>query len=184
LPPDLREDPTYTLNSYNWISFGTWEFDAHRRTGYLGDVEYFDHEIAAEEEENDQEDADEDEDEHVECADYDHDDGGPAWDPETQPPDINEEEAIVMALANSELDELSSLCGTGSQSSSTSPRSRREDRRLLRPCRRVPTTARQLLLRHGIRGYLHHSLLRRRRPCRSCRSLPYLLHRRRTSFHG
>jgi hypothetical protein len=39
-------------------------------------------------------------------AEYDHDDGGPAWDPETQPLDISEEEAIAMALANSELDEL------------------------------------------------------------------------------
>jgi hypothetical protein len=33
LSPDLREDPAYALNSYNWISFGTWEFDARRRAG-------------------------------------------------------------------------------------------------------------------------------------------------------
>ncbi|MBS2180363.1 hypothetical protein KFZ29_25365, partial [Salmonella enterica subsp. enterica serovar Typhimurium] len=80
LPPDLREDPTYALNSYNWISFGTWEFDARRRAAYLADVDYFEREITAEEEENDQEDADEDsdedEDEHedVTMAQYDHDD--------------------------------------------------------------------------------------------------------------
>ena len=47
LPPVLREDQAYALNSYNWISFGTWEFDARRRAGYLGDVEYFDREIAS-----------------------------------------------------------------------------------------------------------------------------------------
>jgi hypothetical protein len=76
--------------------------------GYLADVDYFEREIAAEEEENDQKDADEDgdEDEDVTMAQYDHDDGGPAWDPETQPPDITEDEAIAMALANSELNEL------------------------------------------------------------------------------
>jgi hypothetical protein len=121
LPSYLREDQAYALNSYNWISFGTWEFDVRRRAGYLGDVDYFEREITAEEEENDQEDADEDEDEDkdadededededVNMAHYDHDDGGPAWDPETQPPDISEEEAIAMALANSEQDELNEL---------------------------------------------------------------------------
>ncbi|KAK1631985.1 hypothetical protein QYE76_006300 [Lolium multiflorum] len=40
LPPDLREDPAYALNSYNWISFGTWELDAQRCAAYLGDVDY------------------------------------------------------------------------------------------------------------------------------------------------
>jgi hypothetical protein len=98
LPPDLQEDPVYALNSYNWISFGTWEFDARCRTGYLGDLEYFDREIATEEEENVQKD--DDEDQQVERADYDHDDDGSAWDPETQPPDIAEDEAIAMALAS------------------------------------------------------------------------------------
>ena len=113
LPPDLREDPAYALNSYNWISFGAWEFDARRRAAYLADVDYFEREIAAEEEENDHEDADEDgdkdEDGDVTMPQYDHDDGGPAWDPENQPPDISEEEAIAMALANSEQDELNEL---------------------------------------------------------------------------
>jgi hypothetical protein len=51
LPSDLREDPAYALNSYNWISFGTWEFHARRRAGYLANVDYFEREIAAEEEE-------------------------------------------------------------------------------------------------------------------------------------
>jgi hypothetical protein len=50
---NLREDPAYALNSYNWISFGTWGFDARRRARYLGDLDYLDREIAAEEEEND-----------------------------------------------------------------------------------------------------------------------------------
>jgi hypothetical protein len=40
LPPDLREDPVYVLNSYNWISFGAREFDSRRQAGYLGDVDY------------------------------------------------------------------------------------------------------------------------------------------------
>ncbi|KAK1612183.1 hypothetical protein QYE76_035856 [Lolium multiflorum] len=79
------------------------------RMTYLGNIDYFDHEIVAEEEENDQEDADEDAYEEVDMADYDHDDGAPAWDPETQPPDITEEEAIAMALANNEQDELNEL---------------------------------------------------------------------------
>jgi hypothetical protein len=89
LPPDLQQDPAYALNSYNWISFETWEFDARRRAGYLGDIEFFNHEIAAEEQENDQDDADDDEnedeaeDEQVEREEYDHDEGEPAWDPET-----------------------------------------------------------------------------------------------------
>jgi hypothetical protein len=42
-------------------------------------------------------------------AQYDHDDGGLAWDPETQPPDISEEKTIAMALANSEQDGLNEL---------------------------------------------------------------------------
>ena len=51
----------------------------------------FEEENAAEEEDEAQADGDD----HVDV---------PAWDPETQPPDISEEEAI--AIANSELDQL------------------------------------------------------------------------------
>ncbi|KAK1602645.1 hypothetical protein QYE76_027284 [Lolium multiflorum] len=47
---------------------------------------------------------------HVQGGDTDHDDDDePAWDPKTQPSDISEEEAIAMALANSELEELNKL---------------------------------------------------------------------------
>jgi hypothetical protein len=88
LPVDLREDPAYALNSYNWISFGMWEFHARGRAGYLGDLDYFAHEITAEEDENDNNDEDEDEDEDeddyaakAKRGDNDHDAGGTAWDP-------------------------------------------------------------------------------------------------------
>jgi hypothetical protein len=117
--------------------FGTWEFDARRRAGYLGDLNYFDHEIATEEDEND----DEDEDDYAaeaERGDNIHDDGGPTCDPETKPADINEEEAIAMALAIAS--STSSLCGTGSPSSFASKRSRKGGWRLLWPHRRIPTT--------------------------------------------
>ena len=102
---DLREDPAYVLNSYNLISFRTWEFHARRRVGCLGDLDYFDREITAEEDENNNDDGEDDEDDddaveaecetswngHVQGGDNDHNDGGPARDPETQPPDISEE---------------------------------------------------------------------------------------------
>ena len=42
LPPDLRDDPAFAVTSYNWIAFGTWEFDPRRRAGYLGDEAFFD----------------------------------------------------------------------------------------------------------------------------------------------
>ncbi|KAK1669924.1 hypothetical protein QYE76_058083 [Lolium multiflorum] len=106
---DLREDSAYALNSYNWISFGTWEFDARRRARYLGDLDYFDREIAVEEYANNNNDAaakaecETSLDGHVQGGDNDPDDGGPAWDPEIQPLDISEKEAIAMALANIEL---------------------------------------------------------------------------------
>jgi hypothetical protein len=60
LPADLLEDPTYALNSYNWISFGTREFDARPRVRYLGDIDYFDRELAVNG--DDKGDVDEDED--------------------------------------------------------------------------------------------------------------------------
>ena len=30
LPPDLCDDPAFAVNSYAWITFGTWEFDPRR----------------------------------------------------------------------------------------------------------------------------------------------------------
>jgi hypothetical protein len=126
LPADLREDSAYALNSYNLISYGTWEFEARCRAGYLGDVDYFVRELAAEENDNEKgeydDDVDEDEgiedddaaeagykpssDGHVQGGSNGHDDDGPAWDPETQPLDISEEEAIDIVMAKSELDQL------------------------------------------------------------------------------
>jgi hypothetical protein len=40
---------------YNRISFGTWEFDAHHRAGYLSDIGYFDRELAVDDENDDEE---------------------------------------------------------------------------------------------------------------------------------
>nr|XP_051211417.1 uncharacterized protein LOC127328894 [Lolium perenne] len=47
---DLRDDPAFTLTSYNWISFGVREFDACRRAGYLDDVNFFTRELDDEDE--------------------------------------------------------------------------------------------------------------------------------------
>jgi hypothetical protein len=43
-PPDLRDDPAFSLNSYNWITLETWEFHPRRQEGYLGDTVYFNRE--------------------------------------------------------------------------------------------------------------------------------------------
>jgi hypothetical protein len=110
----------YALNSYNWILFGTWEFDARHQEGYLGGVDYFDCELAAENDDDDNMDEDkgaEDDDatkaeyeassdNHVQGGDNDHDVDDRACDLETQPSGISEEEAIAVAMANSELDQL------------------------------------------------------------------------------
>jgi hypothetical protein len=68
--------------------------------GYLSDVDFVNHELVIDEEDEAEEDG------HVEVGDNDHDDGGPAWDPEAQPFDFSEEQAIVIAMANRELDRL------------------------------------------------------------------------------
>ncbi|KAK1696719.1 hypothetical protein QYE76_013416 [Lolium multiflorum] len=81
------------------------EFDARRRARYLGDIDYIDRELSAEDNDDNEgeyddvvEDGDAAESEyeassdgHVQGGDNSHDDGGPTWDPETQPPDINRE---------------------------------------------------------------------------------------------
>jgi hypothetical protein len=36
LPSDLRDDPAYALNYYNWATFGAWEFHPRGRAGYPG----------------------------------------------------------------------------------------------------------------------------------------------------
>jgi hypothetical protein len=64
LPPDLWDDPTFTLTSYNWISFRERGFDAARRAGYLGNVDLFTCELDDEDDYDDEgeyEDDDEDE---------------------------------------------------------------------------------------------------------------------------
>jgi hypothetical protein len=39
---DLRDDPAFSLNSYNWVTFEmTWEFHPSPRVGYLDDVVFF-----------------------------------------------------------------------------------------------------------------------------------------------
>jgi hypothetical protein len=73
LPPDLRDDPTLALTSYNWILFGAWEFDAHRRAGFLGDVDFFARELDEEDERDDEEDKYEDDEDRYED---DNDEGG------------------------------------------------------------------------------------------------------------
>jgi hypothetical protein len=40
LRPDLRDDPAYGMNSPNWDTFSSWEYDPRRRAGYLGDVAF------------------------------------------------------------------------------------------------------------------------------------------------
>jgi hypothetical protein len=41
LPSDLRDDPTFAIDSYNWHSFALWEFDPRHQGGYLGAVGFF-----------------------------------------------------------------------------------------------------------------------------------------------
>jgi hypothetical protein len=118
-----------------------------------------------EEEENDDEDEDagEDEDEEAERADNDHDDDGPVWDPETQPPNISKEEALAMALANSELDKLNEIAMWDGLAIQLRESALAQGRPAIPPAtRRVPMPALRLMLlkRPGIHGHLHHSLLR------------------------
>jgi hypothetical protein len=34
-PPDLHDDPTFALNSYNLVTYGTWDFHPRRQAGYF-----------------------------------------------------------------------------------------------------------------------------------------------------
>ena len=125
LLPDLRDDPAFAVTSYNWITFGTWEFDPRRRAGYLGDASFFDTSATDDDAEDDGEDDDEDdgeddeededndedggEDEEGAGGDLDFpggDDGVLPWDPAHQPLDIDEDQALQIAMARSELEEL------------------------------------------------------------------------------
>jgi hypothetical protein len=95
---------------------------------------------------------------HVQGEDSDHDDGGPAWDPETQPPDIREDEVIAIAVANSELDQLAMLDGLTIQLVESLLAQGRPTTPLATPTR--THMCRLLILRRpGIRSHLHHSLL-------------------------
>ncbi|KAK1627757.1 hypothetical protein QYE76_002072 [Lolium multiflorum] len=145
-------------------------FDARRRAGYLGDVDFFEREIAAEEEENDEEDADED----VDMVDYEHDDGGGAGChlrtfPRMRPlpwhrPTASELNELAL------WDGLAIHCGVGSREVAATP-TRSNDRSSCsawdprprpRPCCRrgplpsftpsftsLPSAARELLLRYA-----------------------------------
>jgi hypothetical protein len=86
-PSDLREDPPFALDSYNWSTFGTWEFDdPHRRAVYVVDMDFFNRERHTHFDK--EEGVDEEEDD------------------ELQPPNLTEDEAMEMAIINRELDDL------------------------------------------------------------------------------
>jgi hypothetical protein len=84
------------LDSYNWSTFGAWEFDdPRRRAGYVGDMDFFNRErrVHFDEEEG----VDEEEDD------------------ELQSPNLTEDEAMEMAIGNSELDDLTQWDGLAVQ---------------------------------------------------------------------
>jgi hypothetical protein len=91
LSPDLYEDPTFTLDSYDLSTFATWEF--HPRAT----VDFFNRERTVGLDEEEDED---DDDEDVVL-------GITKEEEELLPLNLTEDEAIEMAIGNSELDELS-----------------------------------------------------------------------------
>jgi hypothetical protein len=38
LPPSLRRDPAFAIESGAWDTFARWEWNAERRAGYLGNT--------------------------------------------------------------------------------------------------------------------------------------------------
>jgi hypothetical protein len=84
-------------------------------TGYLGDVDFFTCELDTEDEDDEDEDNDDDDVQVLGANDNSDDGGGPAWDPETQPPGISDEEAIAIAMASSNLDQLAMWDNLGVQ---------------------------------------------------------------------
>jgi hypothetical protein len=88
LPKYLRDDPAFSLDSYNWPTFGRWEFNPHRCVGYLGDIDFFNRELIVR--------FDDDEDENDALDEED----------ELQLPNLTEDEAMEMAIGNSEVDDL------------------------------------------------------------------------------
>jgi hypothetical protein len=40
LPPHLRRDPAFAITSLAWDTFGSWEWRADRRTGFLGNSDW------------------------------------------------------------------------------------------------------------------------------------------------
>jgi hypothetical protein len=107
LASDLRDDPTFILNSYNCITSGAWEFYRGRRVCYLGDVGYFNRDLGVSlDEEEEQEDKDDDTDDEEALF----DNGGapppPVVDSEIQATDLRKEEALELEIGKSELEEL------------------------------------------------------------------------------
>jgi hypothetical protein len=113
LPPDLPKDLEFDLNSYSWITFGMLDFDLRHRAGYLSKLRFFkcellnaltddDEEAASNKDRNDHEDEG-------------FDDGGAAWDPEHQPPDLTKDEAIQLTIDQSELGQLTKWNNLGFQ---------------------------------------------------------------------
>jgi hypothetical protein len=89
LQPDQHDDPTFTLDSYKWSTFGTWESNSRRQASYLGDVDFFNQErrVRFDNKEEDEKGALEEKD-------------------ELQPPNLTEDEAMEMAIINREFDDL------------------------------------------------------------------------------
>jgi hypothetical protein len=65
LPPHLRHDPAYAIAFPNWDTFSRWEWNAKRRTGYLGDIDWDRQRVpeASSDDEDEEEEGDEDDDE-------------------------------------------------------------------------------------------------------------------------
>jgi hypothetical protein len=82
-------------------TFGTWEFDPCHHAGYLGDIDFFSRELLAlfDDDEEDMEDKE----------------GTSKQEDELQPPNLTEEDAMEMAIANTNLDELAPWDGLAIQ---------------------------------------------------------------------
>jgi hypothetical protein len=102
LPPDLRDDPAYAINTYNWITSGASDFNPHLRAGYLGDVNFFDRKGG-----KGRDDGEEDKDELHDEEDDGHNDAffdntaapGGVVNQLVQPAELTEDEALKMAIA-------------------------------------------------------------------------------------
>jgi hypothetical protein len=44
-PAGSTRRSAFALDTYNWSTFGTWEFDPRHHAGYLVDVDFFNREL-------------------------------------------------------------------------------------------------------------------------------------------